>query len=226
MIMSKLRNRWAWFWMNFAGLNSAGRIATALATWFAPPYKGRTYLAHLTKNSYVSPSATIFHNDLELDRNVFIGDRVVIWQGQNGGSVKIGKRSHLHQEIIIETGGGGSLVIGSNTHIQPRCQFSAYKGRIAVGSDVQIAPFCAFYPYNHQFEADQAIMDQDLFTKGGIIIEDDAWIGVGVMVLDGVRIGKSAVVGAGAVVNTDIPDDSIAAGVPARVVKMRKDFSQ
>lgn len=226
MFLSKLQKRWAWFWMKFASLNRVGRIAASCATWFAPPYKGRTYLAHLTKNSYVSPNATIFHNELELDHNVFIGERVVIYQAQNGGAVKIGGRTHIHREIIIETGDGGSLIIGNDTHIQPRCQFSAYKGSIIIGSNVQIAPFCAFYPYNHRFESNKAIMDQSLFTKGGIVIEDDAWIGVGAIVLDGVRIGKGAVVGAGSVVSDNIPDDSIAAGVPARVVKMRKDFSQ
>ena len=50
---------------------------------------------------------------------------------------------------------------------------------------------------------------------------DDAWLGYGVIVLDGVRIGKGAVVGAGSVVTEDIPDGGIAVGVPARVVKMR-----
>jgi acetyltransferase-like isoleucine patch superfamily enzyme len=225
MFLTKMQKRWAWFWMKFAGVNRVGRIAASCATWFAPPYKSRTYLAHLTKNSYISPNATIFHNELELDNNVFIGEKVVIHQAQNGGAVKIGKRTHLHREIIIETGDEGSLIIGNDTHIQPRCQFSAYKGKIIIGSDVQIAPFCAFYPYNHRFEAGNSIKDQALFTKGGIVIEDDAWIGVGVIVLDGVRIGKGAVVAAGAVVIHDIPDEAIAAGVPARVKKMRKDLS-
>jgi acetyltransferase-like isoleucine patch superfamily enzyme len=60
-----------------------------------------------------------------------------------------------------------------------------------------------------------------LQTKGDIVIEDDAWLGVGVVVLDGVRIGKGAVIGAGSVVTRDIPDNAIAVGVPASVVKMR-----
>jgi acetyltransferase-like isoleucine patch superfamily enzyme len=55
-------------------------------------------------------------------------------------------------------------------------------------------------------------------------VEDDAWLGYGVIVLDGVRIGKGAVVGAGAVVTHDIPEGAIAVGVPARVVKMRSDL--
>lgn len=226
MHLSKLQKKWAKFWMKFAGSDRIGRIATSCATWFAPPYKGRTYLAHLTKNSYISPNATIFHNKLKLDNNVFIGEGVIIYQAQNGGVVKIGERTHLHKEIIIETGDGGGLVIGNDTHIQPRCQFSVYKGSITIGSNVQIAPFCAFYPYNHGFESNKPIRDQSLFTKGGIVIEDDAWIGVGATVLDGVRIGKGAVVGAGAVVTDDIPNGSIATGTPARVIKMRKDFSQ
>jgi len=221
MIYRRIRNRWARFWMQFAGLSRFGRIATIFATWLAPPYKGRSYLAHLTTRSYISPDASIYHGNLQLDDNVFIGDRVVIYQAADGGAVKIGKRAHLHREIIIETGKGGSLTIGNDTHIQPRCQFSAYKGEIRIGSDVQIAPFCAFYPYNHRFEADNPIKDQALFTKGGIVVEDDAWIGVGVIVLDGVRIGKGAVVGAGSIVTHDIPENAIALGVPARVVSHR-----
>ena len=63
-------------------------------------------------------------------------------------------------------------------------------------------------------------------TKGGIVIEDDVWLGFGVIVLDGVRIGKGAVIGAGAVVTKDIPEGAIAAGIPARVIKMRSDLKR
>ena len=58
------------------------------------------------------------------------------------------------------------------------------------------------------------------------MIEDDAWLGVGVIVLSGVRIGKGAVIGAGAVVSRDVPDGAIAMGVPARVVKMRAELAK
>ena len=220
-IPMKYQKKWARFWMGFAGLSTAGRIASYMATWFAPPYKARTYLANLTKNGFVSPNASIHHKDIEISKNAFIGDRVIIYQAAKGGSVKIGERTRLHQEIIIETGAGGGIVIGDDTHIQPRCQFSAYKGNIKIGADVQIAPFCAFYPYNHEFNSDSTIRDQALTTKGGIVIEDDAWLGVGTTILDGVQIGKGAVVGAGSVVNHSIPGYSIAAGTPARVINMR-----
>lgn len=225
MIKREIVRKWAKFWMGFAGLHASGRFATRLATWFAPPYKGRTYLAHLGDRGYVAPDASIHHEHLHLDNNVFIGDRVVIFRANNGGPVKIGKGTHIHRDSIIETGHGGSLTIGADTHIQPRCQFSAYLGSINIGSFVQIAPNCAFYPYDHGFEPGDLIKKQPLKTKGGILIDDDAWLGVGVIVLDGVTIGKGAVVGAGSVVIQDIPEGSIAVGSPARVVKYRGEVS-
>ena len=218
-------NFWARFWMHFAGLSPLGRFATRLATWFVPPYKGRIYLSRLNSRGYIAPKASIYHDDLHLNNNVFIGDRVVIYKTKDGGPVKIGKGTHIHCDTIIETGSGGRLTIGANTSIQPRCQFSAYKGSIVIGCGVQIAPNCAFYPYNHGFASAELIKKQSLQTKGGILISDDAWLGFGVIVLDGVKIGKGAVVGAGSVVTHEVPDGAIAVGVPARVVRMRADIT-
>ena len=95
---------------------------------------------------------------------------------------------------------------------------------IRIGAFAEIAPNCAFYPYDHGYKANELIRCQPLQTKGGIVIEDDVWLGFGVIVLDGVKIGRGAVIGAGAVVTGDIPEGAIAAGVPARVTKMRSDL--
>lgn len=210
--------------MRYAGLSPLGRFCTRLAILFVPPYKSRCYLAYLNSKGYISPNASISHDELCFSDNIFIGDRVVIYKAKDGGPVEIGKGTHIHNDTIIETGEGGSLTIGANTSIQPRCQFSAYKGSIVIGSKVQIAPNCAFYPYNHTFAPNQLIKNQPLQTKGGIIIEDDSWLGFGVIVLDGVRIGKGAVIGASSVVTRDIPDGAIAVGVPARVIKTRAEI--
>ncbi|WP_419470362.1 acyltransferase [Candidatus Kuenenia sp.] len=222
--MGKWNSLWIRFWMRFAGLSLIGRIATRLATWFAPPYHGRCYLAYLNPKGYISPSATIYHSDLHLGNNVFIGDRVIIFQDKDGGSVKIGRNVCLYGDINIQSGSGGNLEIGERTYIQPRCQFSAYKSSIQIGCGVSIAANCAFYPYNHGVAPGIPIGKQPLQSKGGIIIGDDSWLGFGVIVLDGVRIGNGAVVGAGSVVTHDIPDNAIAAGVPARVIKMRNEM--
>jgi len=60
-------------------------------------------------------------------------------------------------------------------------------------------------------------------TRQGIVIEDDCWIGAKVTFLDGAHVGRGCVIAAGAVVRGEIPAYSIAAGVPARVIKSRKE---
>ena len=222
---ARVKSYWTRFWMRFAGLGRFGRTAMRLATWFVPPFYGRCILARMSRKGFIAPTAVINHNDLILGDNIFIGDRVVIFKDSDGGPVTLGTRVHLYGDSYIQTGQGGSLTIGDNTHIQPNCQFSAYKGPIRIGKEVQIAPRCAFYPYDHGFDPGELIARQPLTTKGGIVIADDAWLGCGVIVLDGVRIGKGAVVGAGAVVTRDIPDGAIAAGVPARVIGLRNNLS-
>ena len=207
--------------MQYSGLSPLGRIATRLAVCLAPPYTGRFYLSRLNPKGYISCSATLWHSDLHIGDHVFIGDRVVIYQSAKGGHIELGDRVHLVGDTYIQTGQGGSLNIGSDTFIQQRCQFSAYLEKIEIGCGVQIAPNCAFYPYNHGLESVKLIREQPLTTKGGIVIDDDALLGYGVIVLSGVRIGRGAVIGAGSVVTKDIPDGAIAAGVPARVIRMR-----
>jgi len=210
--------------MRYAGLGHFGRIATRLAVWFSPPYYGRSHLARLNPKGYFSPSAIIHHESKCFGPNVFVGDHVVIFQAVDGGAVELDERVHIYGDTYIQTGSGGSVKIGCNSHIHPRCQLSAYKSRILIGRDVQIAPNCAFYPYNHGIAPGRLIQEQPLESKGDIVIEDDTWLGFGVIVLDGVRIGKGAVVGAGSIVSKDIPDGAIAVGSPARVVKMRRDI--
>jgi acetyltransferase-like isoleucine patch superfamily enzyme len=217
---------WSRFWMLFAGMSPFGRFAMWLASWPLKPYYGRIQLAYLKPSGYVSFSAKLSNDDLELGDHVYIGDGVLIYQDEDGGKVQLEDGVHLHCDIIIQTGQGGTVSIGPYTHIQPRCQFSAYMGSIRIGRDVEIAPNCAFFPYNHGVLPHEPIRCQPLQSKGDIVVEDEAWLGVGVIVLDGVRIGRGAVVGAGSVVTTDIPDGAIAAGSPARVIKMRSSLSQ
>jgi acetyltransferase-like isoleucine patch superfamily enzyme len=178
-------------------------------------------LANLNKKGYISAHATIFLDNLKIGRNVFIDDRVLIYQRPNGGQVEIGDRVCLYRDTIIETGFGGRFRIGKDSSIHPRCQLNAYVGSIEIGNDVMIAPNCAFYPYDHGVASGTPISEQALTSKGDIVVGDGAWIGVGAIVLGGVRVGDGAVVAAGAIVTDDIPDGAIAAGAPAKVVKTR-----
>lgn len=219
--MRQMARYWTLFWMRYAGVGFIGRIATRLAAWPAPPHKARQSLARMNPRGYVSPDAVLYHSDLRLGANIFMDDRVVIFQRKGGGPAMIGDRVSIYRDVVIETGEGGSLIIGSDSSIHPRCQINAYVSGIRIGNGVMIAPSCALYSYDHGFLPDQPIRKQPLQSKGPIIVEDGAWLGYGAIVLSGVRIGKGAAIGAGSVVTHDVPDGAIAVGNPARVVGMR-----
>ncbi len=91
------------------------------------------------------------------------------------------------------------------------------------GKRVSIAPHVTFVPYslpnNSERMQRHRYVAEHLVQRKRIVIEDDAWIGAHVTVLPGVRIGRGAIIGAGAVVTQDVPPNSIAAGVPARVIR-------
>jgi len=208
----------------YAGLTRSGRMVAWVLRQMAMPFYDLKELARMHSRGFISPYAHIRHSGLKLGSHVLIDDRVTIYQSKGGGAVILGNSVRLYRDTIIQTGQNGRVELAAGLVIQPRCQFSAYVGSIIVKQGVQIAPNCAFYPYDHGLGAEMPMKDQPLSSRGDILIEEDAWLGVGVIVLNGVRIGKGAVIGAGSVVSRDIPDMAIAAGVPARVIKMRTDL--
>lgn len=215
------RTRWARFWMQKAGRRLPYSVAVRLATLGSPPFYARVALSRWNKRGYISPKARISHADIILGTNCYVDDEVLVFRDEGGGPVTLGNGVHLHHGTFIQTGAGGTVVIDENTHIQPRCQLSGYAGEIRIGREVEIAPRCAFYPYNHGMEAEQPVRNQPLTSQGGIRVGNRAWLGYGVIVLDGAHIGDDAIVGAGSVVTKDIPAGCIAAGNPAKVIRDR-----
>jgi acetyltransferase-like isoleucine patch superfamily enzyme len=207
--------------MRFSGPGPMGKVAARLAALSVPPFYGRVFLARVTDKGYISPTATIWHPGLALGANCFIDDDVTIYRDMNGGIVELSNGVLIFRGTTIQTGEEGTVSIGADTHIQPRCQFSAYKGSIQIGARVEIAPGCAFYPYNHGMALNTPIREQPIYSELGITVGDDAWLGYGVILLDGAQVGKGAVVGAGSVVTGHIPDGAIAVGSPAKLIKMR-----
>jgi acetyltransferase-like isoleucine patch superfamily enzyme len=181
----------------------------------------RLRLALIQPNPYVDPRAVIKHDKLQLGRHVYIADRTIIFKANEGGRVDLSDRVNILRDCVLETGQGGSISIGDDTFLHPRCQIMAYKGDIIIGEHAAIAPNCAFYAYNHGVNAGELIKHQPLETRGGIKVGNGVWFGFGVIVLDGVNIGSGAVIGAGSVVTDDVPENAIAVGNPARVISVR-----
>ena len=220
-IKEGLIRRWERYWMVLAGVPFLWRFGCWGAGLFRRGYKSQTPLARISEAPFAAWSAKLAHRNLRLGKSVYIGEDVVFYGADSGGDISIGDRSCIHAGVIVETAENGLFRVGSNTHIQARCQFAAVKGSIHIGSEVQIAPACGFYPYSHGMALGSPMREQPITSKGDIVIEDDVWFGYGAIVLEDVRVGQGAVVAAGAVVRDDVPPYAIVAGVPARVVGQR-----
>jgi acetyltransferase-like isoleucine patch superfamily enzyme len=144
-------------------------------------------------------------------------------------SVK-GSRIVIESGVMIDAfvkikpvGGTGDVVIGKNSYINSGTVIYSGNG-VHIGEDVLIAANCTLAPVNHEFRArDRKIVEQRFKpSKGGILIEDDVWVGVGVVILDGAVIRKGCVIGALSLVKGELEPYGIYAGNPLVKIGERK----
>lgn len=141
--------------------------------------------------------------------------------------VIIGSNFSLGRNSIIECTGvirelGEELIIGDNVGIAANA-FIAMRGKVEIGSNTIFGPGVSIHAENHNFQDLEKPIRLQGATRKGIKIGEDCWIGSKVTILDGVTIGNHVVVAAGAVVNKDVPDYAVVGGIPAKVIKMRKE---
>ncbi|MCB5173557.1 acyltransferase [Microvirga lenta] len=140
-----------------------------------------------------------------------------------------GSRIIIEEGAVIDSfvkikpaGGMGDVVIGHNSVINSGCVLYTGHG-IKIGANVLVAANCTFAPTNHEFrDPERPIREQGFMpSRGGIIVEDDVWIGAGVVLLDGAILRCGSVVGAGSVVRSELVPYSINVGTPAKQVGRR-----
>ncbi len=141
-----------------------------------------------------------------------------------------GSRIVIEDDAVIDAfvkikpaGGSGDVVIGHNSVINSGCVIYTGNG-VTIGAHVAVAANCTFAATNHEFrDRTKLIMEQGFQpSRGGILIEDDVWIGANVVLLDGALLRRGCVVGAGSVVRGELAAYSINVGVPARTVGWRE----
>ncbi|MBX5229138.1 acyltransferase [Rhizobium sp. NLR9b] len=147
--------------------------------------------AELAETSYVAENAAIFTESLTM-----------------------GERSWIAGHALVR----GDVILGDDCSVNP---YACVSGKVTCGNGVRIASHASIVGFNHGFDdPDRPIHRQGVISLG-IAIGDDVWIGANCVILDGVTIGKGAVIAAGAVVTGDISPMAIAGGVPARVLRRR-----
>ncbi len=120
------------------------------------------------------------------------------------------------EDFATVNNGVGHVRIGDRTRIGISC---VVIGPVTIGNDVMLAQNIVLSGLNHPYEDVNVPISQQKVTTKEIIVKDESWIGSNAVVTAGVTIGKHSVVAAGSVVTKDVPDYSIAAGNPARIIK-------
>ena len=129
----------------------------------------------------------------------------------------IGKEIHETTTVFtpFHTNFGLFITIGKNVFINHACSFLDLGG-ITIEDDVLIGPNVQLITENHPINPSER---KNLDLKS-ILIQKNAWIGAGAIVLPSVTVGENSVVAAGSVVTKDVPDNTVVGGVPAKFIKL------
>lgn len=179
-------------------------------------------MLHIDGWAAIEPGVRLrFANRIRLGHGAYLDEGVYIHACPGGVSIGDGTLvmhgAVLHVYNFRDLPHAG-IRIGRNGLIS---EYTVIRGQggVTIGDRVYTSPMTQIIAVNHVFDdRDQPFIDQGI-TAEGIVIEDDVWLGASAVVTDGVRIGRGAVVAAGAVVTADVPPHTLVAGVPARVIR-------
>lgn len=140
----------------------------------------------------------------------------------NWQDITLGANVALDTGVVLLCSGpvtGDKLIIGSGTYVNRYTMFDAHQ-QLKIGAQCMIGPHCYLTDGNHSTEVGRSIQSQPM-TSQSVTLEDDVWLGAGVIILPGVHIGQGAVIGAGSVVTKDVQAHAVVAGVPAQILRLR-----
>lgn len=138
-----------------------------------------------------------------------------------GDNVTIGRNTMIRPSSYYGIDIGEGLSIGNNSSIGP-LGYIGCAGYIEIGENVMIGPRVSMFAENHNFNNMDVVIKEQGVSNKGIVIEDNCWIGSGVIILDGVIIGAGSIIGAGTIVSKDIPANSIVLDRKEKYFRNRK----
>lgn len=150
------------------------------------------------------PQGTVFGEAwIELGDHCIIGEQVTLTAGMMPGL-------DLGADPILTLGDG--VVLGRGSHV-------IADTRVTIGSDTYCGPYVYITSTNHSYDDPRQPVGKQWPRMEPVTIGPGCWLGTGAVVLPGARLGRNVVVAAGAVVRGEVPDHSVVAGAPARVVR-------
>ncbi len=161
---------------------------------------------------------------LIVDPQASISQWADIEQSTRGTRIVVESGAHIDSFVKFKcAGGSGDVHVGRNTYINSGSVIYTGNG-IKIGDHVLIAANCTLAPVNHEFRRRDTLIVEQRFgrSKGGIVIEDDVWLGAGTVVLDGAHIGRGAVVGACSLVRGTLEPYGIYCGNPLQKIGERE----
>lgn len=160
------------------------------------------FMGHVSINTYISADSSF----------------------KNVKNIYLGNKTQINKGVILWAGLENGISIGNNSQINP---YVAIYGDVKIGDYVMIAPHVMLAGGNHGYNLiDVPMIFQNSTSKGGIVIDDDVWIGANSTILDGIRIEKGAIIAAGSIVTKNVSAYDIVAGTPARVIANRLNSNQ
>jgi acetyltransferase-like isoleucine patch superfamily enzyme len=156
---------------------------------------------------------------LRLDGIAFVGPRCELEVGRKG-ALELGRWSWIGHGSKIRSH-EGTVSIGAKTVLGQECTISSYQ-HVSIGRECVIADRVMLIDFDHgMVEVERPIRLQGIY-KRDVHVGNNVWIGYGACILRGVIVGDNAVIGTNAVVTKDVPANAVVAGVPARLIRMRK----
>ncbi|MGW8251727.1 MAG: DapH/DapD/GlmU-related protein [Anaerolineales bacterium] len=185
--------------------------------------------------------AVIYRLMMRMDGQAAIERRVRL---RYANHIRLGHGAYLDENVYIhacpkgvEIGAGTLVMHGAVLHVYnfrdlPHAfirigrdslvgEYSVIRGQggVTIGDRVYTSPGTQVIAVNHVFDDPSRPFIEQGITAEGIVIEDDVWLGSNCVITDGVRVGRGAVVAAGAVVTKDVPPHTVVGGVPAKVIR-------
>ena len=206
----------------FESIMMTAPLPGALGLWLRSALYPRL-LGACGKNVTFGANVTMRHpHRISIGSNVVIDDNCLLdAKGSDNRGIVIGDGVFLGRNSILSCKNGDITLeddvnIGFNSYI-----FSA--SSVVLEKEALVAAYCYFVGGGHKFDNPEVAVLRQERTSEGIRAGAGTWFGAGSTILDGVTVGRRAIVGAGSVVNGDVPEYAIHAGAPARFIRDRRD---